>query len=373
MCSSETKDGVIRLKPFFVVGTRPEIIKMAPIIHECEKRGIDYHFLHTGQHYSKFLSNNFLEDMELREPDKNLEIGSGSHSEQTAKALVGIEKELVKVKPDVVLVQGDTNAVLAGALAAIKIQIPVGHVEAGLRSYDIRMPEEHNRRLTDHISEYLFAPTEQSADILRGENVWGKVFVTGNTAIDALEGFIQKAKVRKTITDELNLNEFALLTMHRAENVDDKKTLAGLIQGLLQLDVQIVFAAHPRTIDRLTKFDLMKEVSSSGMIHLIDPPGYLDFLALMESCSFVLTDSGGIQEEVTAPSINKNVFVLRTSTERPEAVKSGHAEVVGVNPTEFPKKIQSKLASGSEKPRPEPYGDGKASQRIIDILIEHLD
>ncbi|MHA2160589.1 MAG: non-hydrolyzing UDP-N-acetylglucosamine 2-epimerase, partial [Candidatus Thorarchaeota archaeon] len=177
-----------------MVGTRPEIIKMAPIVHECERRGIEYYLLHTGQHYSKNMSNKFFRDLELKDPHKNLNIGSGSHSEQTAKALVGIEKELVTVSPDVVLVLGDTNAVLSAALAAVKLNIPVGHVEAGLRSYDIRMPEEHNRRLTDHISEYLFAPTKKSAEILKGENIWGKVFVTGNTVIDVLEGLIPKTK-----------------------------------------------------------------------------------------------------------------------------------------------------------------------------------
>ena len=177
---------VTQLKPFFVVGTRPEIVKMAPIVHECERRNIDLFLLHTGQHYSDTMSKLFFRDLDLRDPDKNLNIGSGTQAEQTAKALVGIEKELVKERPDVVLVQGDTNAVLSAALAAAKLQIPVGHVEAGLRSYDTRMPEEHNRRLTDHVSDFLFAPTKKSAEILEGEKVWGKIFITGNTVIDAL-------------------------------------------------------------------------------------------------------------------------------------------------------------------------------------------
>ncbi|MHA1863567.1 MAG: non-hydrolyzing UDP-N-acetylglucosamine 2-epimerase, partial [Candidatus Thorarchaeota archaeon] len=172
------------MKPFFVIGTRPEIIKMAPIIHECERRDIDLFLLHTGQHYSESLSSQFFDDMSLRAPDMNLNIGSGTHSEQTAKALVGIEKALIKESPDVVLVQGDTNAVLSAALAAVKLGIPVGHVEAGLRSYDVRMPEEHNRRLTDHVSSYLFAPTQKSADILKSEQIWGEIFITGNTVID---------------------------------------------------------------------------------------------------------------------------------------------------------------------------------------------
>ncbi len=222
---------MICLKPFFVVGTRPEIIKMAPIIHEFKTRGVKPYLLHTGQHYSDSLSSQFFKDMSLDDPDLNLNIGSGTHSEQTAKALVGIEKALMQEQPDVVLVQGDTNAVLSAALAAVKVGIPVGHVEAGLRSYDIRMPEEHNRRLTDHISSYLFAPTKKSAEILREEKVWGKIFVTGNTVIDALESRIALIKKKKSLASGLGLKDFALLTMHRAENVDDKKILTGLVEG----------------------------------------------------------------------------------------------------------------------------------------------
>lgn len=356
------------MKPFFVIGTRPEIIKMTPIIHECERRNIELFLLHTGQHYSESLSSQFFDDMSLREPDMNLNIGSGTHSEQTAKALVGIEKALIKEKPDVVLVQGDTNAVLSAALAAAKLGIPVGHVEAGLRSYDIRMPEEHNRRLTDHVSSYLFAPTQKSADILKSEQVWGKIFITGNTVIDALESRIPMAQNRKTVADKIGLEKFVLLTMHRAENVDDKKILAGLLAGISSLESDIIFAAHPRTIARLKEFGLMSMVQENDRIHLVEPPGYLDFIALMKKCSFILTDSGGIQEEATAPSINKSVFVLRTSTERPESVDSGHATVVGIDPENFPKLISSAIEKGLEKDRKCPYGNGDASKKIIDAI-----
>ncbi|MGY5858298.1 MAG: UDP-N-acetylglucosamine 2-epimerase (non-hydrolyzing) [Candidatus Thorarchaeota archaeon] len=356
------------MRPFFVIGTRPEIIKMAPIIHECERRDIDLYLLHTGQHYSESLSSQFFDDMDLREPDMNLNIGSGTHSEQTAKALIGIEKALVKEKPDVVLVQGDTNAVLSAALAAAKLGIPVGHVEAGLRSYDIRMPEEHNRRLTDHVSSYLFAPTQKSADILKNEQVWGEILITGNTVIDALESRLPKVQNRKTVADELGLDEFVLLTMHRAENVDDKEILAGLLSGIYSLNTNIIFAAHPRTIARLNEFGLMTEVQANDQIHLVEPPGYLDFISLMKNCKYILTDSGGIQEEATAPSINKSVFVLRTSTERPEAVDSGHATVVGVSPDIFPKMISAASDQGLEKQRKCPYGDGNASRKIVDAI-----
>ncbi|MFW9842657.1 MAG: non-hydrolyzing UDP-N-acetylglucosamine 2-epimerase [Candidatus Thorarchaeota archaeon] len=356
-----------------MVGTRPEIVKMAPVIHECERRDIDLFLLHTGQHYSDNMSQMFFRDMDLRDPDKNLNIGSGTHSEQTAKALLGIEKELMKERPDVVLVEGDTNAVLSAALAAVKLHIPVGHVEAGLRSYDARMPEEHNRRLTDHVSEYLFAPTQKSADILKGENVWGKIFVTGNTVIDALEVLVQKVKGQRTVADDLGLKEFALLTMHRAENVDDKNTLSGLIKGLLELDTQILFPAHPRTATRLSEFGLSEEIEKSGKIHLVEPTGYLEFLALMKSCKFVLTDSGGIQEEVTAPSIKKKVFVLRTSTERPEAVDAGYATVVGVDPDVFPNKIRQEIEDGFSSMIGHPYGKGDASRKIINILLKQFE
>jgi UDP-N-acetylglucosamine 2-epimerase (non-hydrolysing) len=298
----------------------------------------------------------------------NLNIGSGTHSEQTAKALIGIEKALIKERPDVVLVQGDTNAVLSAALASAKLGIPVGHVEAGLRSYDIRMPEEHNRRLTDHVSTYLFAPTQKSADILKSEQVWGKIFITGNTVIDALESRLPKIQNRKTVADELGLDDFVLLTMHRAENVDDKEILTGLLLGIYSLDENIIFAAHPRTIARLKEYGLMNEVQSKEKIHIVEPPGYLDFLMLMKNCKYILTDSGGIQEEATAPSINKSVFVLRTSTERPESVESGHATVVGVSPDTFPGIITTVIEKGLEKQRKCPYGDGNASKKIVDAI-----
>ncbi len=357
---------------FFVVGTRPEIVKMAPIIKICDGKKIEYFVLHTGQHYSKNMSDFFIEDLGLTEPDKNLNIGSGTQAEQTANALVGIEKELNIQKPDVVLVQGDTNAVLSATLASVKLQIPVGHVEAGLRSYDIRMPEEHNRRVTDHCSKYLFAPTERSAKILKSENVWGDIFITGNTVIDALENRLPTARKRPDVIGHLKLNEFCLLTLHRAENVDSKAVLDGIITGLLELDENIVFPAHPRTIARLEQFDLMNMVKQSERIHIINPLGYLDFLNMMTRCAYVLTDSGGIQEEVTAPSINKRAFVLRTSTERPEAVDSGHVTVVGVNPDVFPEQIKSLTKSELKPSILSPYGKGDASKKIIDILINEL-
>ncbi len=344
---------------------------MAPIARELERRGIDYYLLHTGQHYSEFMSQSFFEDMGLREPDLNLQIGSGTHSQQTAKALVGIEEAVLKEDPDVVLVQGDTNAVLSATLAAVKVGVPVGHVEAGLRSYDRRMPEEYNRRLTDHASDYLFAPTKNAARTLQEENVWGKIIVTGNTVIDALEHRLPVAREKSTIIEDMQLNDFVLLTLHRAENVDHRMTLKGLVDGLFDLKEKILFPAHPRTVSRLKEFNLMDAILNSS-IRVIQPVGYLDFLTLLDACRFVITDSGGIQEEVTAPSLNKKVFVLRDTTERPEAVESGHSTVVGTDPHEFPVAIRSELKSGIEGQRECPYGSGDAAERIVEALITEI-
>jgi UDP-N-acetylglucosamine 2-epimerase (non-hydrolysing) len=360
---------VITLRVAIILGTRPEIVKMAPVVHECERRGIDLFLLHTGQHFSDDMSRSFFRDLDLRDPDKNLHIGSGTHAEQTAKAMIGVEKELVNYKPDVVLVEGDTNAVLSAAIAAVKLNIPVGHVEAGLRSYDYRMPEEHNRRLTDHASSFLFAPTATSANTLRREHVWGKVFITGNTVIDALEELVEKAGSRALAMDLPD--QYVLLTLHRAENVDDPQVLSGILKGILSIGKSIVFPAHPRTLERLKQFGLLDVITSSPLMNLMDPVGYLDFIGLIARAEYILTDSGGIQEEITAPSINKRAFVLRTSTERPEAVESGHVVVVGVDPQRFPGIIESEEKIMHEKSK-SPYGDGDAAKKIVEILINEL-
>ncbi|MHA2082921.1 MAG: non-hydrolyzing UDP-N-acetylglucosamine 2-epimerase [Candidatus Thorarchaeota archaeon] len=279
------------MKLFLVIGTRPEIIKMSPIVHECVRRGVDFYLLHTGQHYSSDMSDSFFDDLGMRVPDKNLDIGSGTHSEQTAKGLVGIERELIEQKPSVVVAVGDTNAVLSAALAAAKLRTPFAHVESGLRSYDRRMPEEHNRRLADHVSDFLFAPTEASANILRKENVWGEIFVTGNTVIDALENRLPFAKEKHEIHTQYGMKEFALLTLHRAENVDDKEILEGIITGLISLEDEILFPAHPRTIARLNEFNLNRIIDASDSIRVIEPVGYLEFLSLLRACRFILTES----------------------------------------------------------------------------------
>jgi UDP-N-acetylglucosamine 2-epimerase (non-hydrolysing) len=357
-----------------VIGTRPEIIKMAPIVFELKRRGIPYDLIHTGQHYDRELSEVFFDELELPRPDCILSIGSGSPAEQTGNAMIAIEKEIVARESEVVLVQGDTNTVLAGALAGSKAGFPVGHVEAGLRSYDLRMPEEYNRILTDHISTYLFAPTKANVANLKRESVPGKIFVTGNTVIDACNRYVPMAEKKSKILKGLKFKEFCLATAHRAENVDDPAVLANFIEIFSNCPVPVVFSVHPRTKKMLAKSPLGKKVEKSKNVKLVGPQGYFDFLTLMRHSKFIMTDSGGIQEEATAPSINKRTFVLRLSTERPEAVTSGHATVVGVKPRGVLTAIEEYVAKGCPAPkRSSPYGNGDAAKKTIDFLMGEME
>jgi len=356
-----------------VIGTRPEIIKMAPIVFELKRRSIPFNLIHTGQHYDKALSEVFFDELELPRPDSFLSIGSGSAAEQTGRAMIEIEKEIIARRPDVVLVQGDTNTVLAGALAGSKAGFPVGHVEAGLRSYDLRMPEEYNRILADHISAFLFAPTEVNLANLTKEAVTGRIFVTGNTVIDSCNRYAPIAEKKSKVMSEIKFKKFCLATAHRAENVDDPKVLGNFVEIFSRSPLPVVFPVHPRTRKLLDGSRLGAIVEKSENIQLIDPQGYFDFLTLMRRCEFIMTDSGGIQEEATAPSINKRVFVLRLSTERPEAVASGHATVVGTEPGNVLCEISAYVSGGCAPPASNcPYGNGDAAQKTVEHLMEEI-
>lgn len=351
-----------------VVGTRPEIIKMAPVVKALQNQRSPFILVHTAQHYDYNLSQQFFEELELPKPDYSLRIGSGTHAEQTARAMVAIEKTIVEEKPELVLVEGDTNTALATGLAAVKLHTPIGHVEAGLRSYDLRMPEEHNRRILDHVSTYLFAPTEKAAEILRKEDVWGKIFVTGNTVIDACIRHLPIAEKRSKIMDNIKNRNFALVTAHRAENVDNSENLEKIVEIILSLPLPSVYPVHPRTKNRLTRINLWRKLSRSGIVQLLPPVGYLDFLLLMKESTIILTDSGGIQEEATSPNIRKRVLVLRKSTERPEAVEAGFAKVVGLDPKNVLREVEDALKRRRDLPKSSPFGDGDAGERIAKIV-----
>ena len=366
-----------------ILGTRPEIIKMAPIIDEISKRSIPQIVLHTGQHYDKEMSDNFFRDLEIPTPDYNINVGSGTHGKQTGLMMEGIEKVLLQEKPDIVLVQGDTNAVLAGALVAAKLHIAVGHVEAGLRSFDLTMPEEINRRAADVCSQMYFIPTEESAINLLAEGYSRKnLIITGNTVVDACfrhleiakkKGFEEKALADLDIE---NMDNIITLTMHRAENVDDEKRVTSIVEALKELDdMNIIFPIHPRTKNTLKNFGLFDELNDLEHIHIIKPIGYLDFLQLTSLSSLILTDSGGLQEE--AITLDVPALTLRYNTERPETVTAGGNILVGADKKAILENVD-KILNDKEfcekmKNAKNPYGDGDAAIKTVDAIEKYYD
>ena len=354
------------MKAAIILGTRPEIIKMSPVIRELERQELDYFILHTGQHYSYSMDRLFFEELDLPEPKYNLDVGSGTHAEETAKMLTGVETVLLEENPDVVLVEGDTNSVLAGALAAVKLGVKVGHVEAGLRSYDRGMPEETNRVLTDHMSDFLFAPTEGARRNLLREGVPdSKIFVTGNTIVDVA---VQNSGLLNNPSDTLNDlsaegNEYFLVTVHRQENVDDRERFQGILDGLRiirdEFGLPLIYPIHPRAKKRISEFALNPEG-----VTLIEPVGYLRFLRLESKAKLILTDSGGIQEE--ACILGVPCVTLRYNTERPETLEVGSNVLAGTRPEEIVK--MTRLMLGGSKSWKNPFGDGKAGKNIVKIL-----
>jgi UDP-N-acetylglucosamine 2-epimerase (non-hydrolysing) len=355
-----------------VAGTRPEIVKMAPIIRALEAKSLPYIFVHCGQHYDYNMSQQFIEELELPEPHYGFKVKAYSPGLQTARILMLIERVVKKEEPKVVLVEGDTNGVLASALATVKLNIPVGHVEAGLRSFDLRMPEEHNRRLVDHMSKYLFAPTDTARKHLENENVWGSIYVTGNTVIDAVIQHMHLAEKKSKIMQQIRFKRFALITAHRAENVDNPSVLKSFVETFAESPIPIVYPIHPRSKKRLRQQKMLKKLSHAENVQLLPPLGYFDFLMLMKNCTLIITDSGGIQEEATAPPIRKPVLVIRLSTERPEVVEAGFAKVVGVEKDHVLKGIEQTLEKKGALPQTSPYGDGRAAEKIVEILKGEL-
>lgn len=354
------------MKLAIVVGTRPEIIKMAPIVRACIARNVPYALLHTGQHYSYEMDGVFFEELGLPTPHRNLAVGSGTQPYQIGAIVTGIEPILHEVAPDVVLVEGDTNSVLAAALTANKCGIAVGHVEAGLRSYDRGMPEELNRILTDHLSDHLFAPTDHARDILLGEGIAAeRIHVSGNTVVDEL--MLQRARAdRPGLLDkfEVAARGYALATVHRAENTDVPRRLQGIIDGLARmsraLGVPVLAALHPRTVARMGALGM----SMDGTVRVLPPLSYLDFLGLHLHALVVLTDSVGLQEE--ACSLQVPCVTLRDNTERPESVTVGANVLAGAEPDRIVAAARAMIA----KPRdwPNPFGDGRSGERIVELL-----
>ncbi|AXG06291.1 UDP-N-acetylglucosamine 2-epimerase (non-hydrolyzing) [Haloplanus rubicundus] len=351
----------------FVLGTRPEIIKLSPVIRACQRRDVSFSLTHTGQHYSDELDSVFFEQLDLPIPDHNLAVGSGSHGRQTGEMITEIESVLQSTRPEVVLVQGDTNSVLAGTIAATKMDgIEVGHVEAGLRSFDRDMPEEINRRLADHAADYLFPPTETSRDQLLQEGLpeeW--ITVTGNTIVDAVQQNVEIAHEESRVLSELELDEeFALLTAHRAENVDNRDRFRNLLNSVSKAatehDLSVVYPIHPRAAKRLSEFG----INIPEGIKLVDPQEFLDFLLLEDKARIVFTDSGGVQEESCI--LQTPCITLRDNTERPETVEVGANRVVGVQPDDVARAVREMLTI--ERNWENPFGDGTAAEQILDAI-----
>ena len=354
------------LKICSVIGARPQFIKASPL-SSALKDNFHEIMINTGQHYDHEMSATFFEELSLPEPNYNLEIGSGKHGEQTAAMLSSMEEIFIKENPDAVMVYGDTNSTIAGALAAAKLHIPVIHVEAGLRSYNKRMPEEINRIVTDHVSDFLFVPSETSKKNLLKEGIIKGVHVVGDIMYDSILMHGPRAREKSNILSKLKIkNEnYYLATIHRAENTDTESRLQSIFESFSKIKATLILPLHPRTKKYINKYSLIP----ADNIKIIDPVGYLDMLRLMQQSSAVLTDSGGVQKE--AYYLKVPCITLRSETEWIETVEVGWNKVVDADPAEILKAVNNS-EKVKERSHTELYGDGDTAKQIVDTLISGL-
>jgi len=369
------------IKVVVVAGARPNFMKIAPIYHslvarkgEAASLGLDLsvQIVHTGQHYDSTMSDVFFTDLGLPAPDRHLEVGSGTHAEQTARVMMAFEKVVLEERPDVVVVVGDVNSTIACALTSKKLGVPVAHVEAGLRSFDMGMPEEINRKLTDAISDFLFVTEESGIRNLRNEGVpQGRIFMVGNVMIDTLLRNlvrIENGSVTPSTAVRTHCpvgSRYAVLTLHRPSNVDDRESMIPLWDAIRRVarEIPIIFPVHPRTRSRIAEYDL-----DTGEIALIEPIGYIDMLYAVKGATMVLTDSGGLQEETTVLGVP--CITIRENTERPVTVEIGTNYLVGTNPDAIVSTALLVLLGKSKHGTIPPLWDGKASERISDIILK---
>jgi len=370
---------------FLVVGARPNFMKAAALCRAFRKQRIRVELCHTGQHYDRVMSDSFFRQLGLPRPKYALGIGSGSHAEQTGRAMIGIEKALLESRPGMVMVVGDVNSTVAGALAAVKLHVPVAHVEAGLRSGDRRMPEEINRIVTDAVSDYCFVTEEDGRKNLRREGFdMKRVFLVGDVMVDTLLHFKPRAaRLKRARRLGLSSTGYALSTLHRPGNVDEEKTLSGLVGAFEEIaeSLPFVLAAHPRTRQRLKRFGLLKrfeELKTSRSrnpqnagpgLWLLPPQEYLDFMSLVMDCRIMLTDSGGLQEETSVLGVP--CLTLRWNTERPVTLREGTSKLVGNDPARVLRAARRAMASPRRKRRVRLW-DGKAGGRIAKIVARIL-
>ena len=386
------------MKVMSIVGARPQFIKTAPVIRAIDRNNeknplkIQHILVHTGQHYDENMTRIFFDELEIPKPEYNLEVGSGPHGEQTARMMQGIEEVLIKEKPNMTIVYGDTNSTLAGALTAVKLHIPVAHVEAGLRSYNKRMPEEINRVVTDHISDVLFCPTANAVNNLRKEgfvkikdiNNYGKtdpdrsydllqplVINVGDVMFDSILKYAELADLRSDILAKLDLKKkgYVLVTMHRAENTDNKERLRGIFKALKKInkDIRIILPIHPRTRKAVKE----SRIDLSGL-KVIEPVSYLDLICLEKNAKVICTDSGGMQKEAYFCKVP--CITIRSETEWEETLESGWNRLVEAEPGRIQTCMEDVISdSWDTKPQMSQFGDGKAAEKIYRVISSVLE
>lgn len=345
-----------------IVGARPEFVQAAPVSQALRRKHVEV-LVHTGQHYDYQMSQVFFQDLAIPQPDYNLGVGSGSHGRQTAEMLAGLEDLMLKERPEWVIVRGDTNSTVAGALAAAKLGIPLAHVESGARSFDRTMPEEINRVVTDHVSDLLFCVAPSAVDNLAAEGLTRGVHYVGDVMYDAVLQYLPAARATSRIAAQLGLGlgpkSYFLATVHRAANTDDPERLARIVEGLNRIEGTVVFPVHPRTRKRLDQFGL----SFRPNVRAIEPVGYLDMLALEAGARKILTDSGGVTRE--AYFVGVPCITLRAETEHVETVEHGWNVLVDADPSRIVAAARSFEPSGAQ---PSVYGDGTAAEKIVNVL-----
>ncbi len=354
------------MKILTVIGARPQFIKAATVSNKLRENGNSEILVHTGQHYDNNMSDIFFEELGIPKPDYNLNIGSSNHGHQTGNMLIALEDIYLKEKPDMVLVYGDTNSTLAGALCASKLLIPVAHVEAGLRSFNMAMPEEQNRILTDHISNLLFAPTGTAVANLSKENITSGVHNTGDVMYDAINLFKERAKKVSTIAKDLNLDSesYILSTIHRAENTNSIERLTSIINALSSCNKKIILPLHPRTKKFIQEYNL----KIGDNVQIIEPVGYLDMISLQENACKIVTDSGGVQKE--AYFLKKPCITMRDETEWIETVQNGWNTIVGSDTAKILNAIENFNPTGTPASA---FGNGDTSTIITNIIKEYLN
>ncbi|MDD3049527.1 MAG: UDP-N-acetylglucosamine 2-epimerase (non-hydrolyzing) [Candidatus Cloacimonetes bacterium] len=362
------------MKIHLIVGARPNFMKIAPLYKELAKYSdiFQVKLIHTGQHYDERMSKFFFDELQLPVPDKYLEVGSASHGVQTARIMERYEEVLFEEKPDLVVVAGDVNSTMACALDAVKMHIPVAHLEAGLRSFDMSMPEEINRIVTDSISDYLLTPSPDGDENLIKEGITKeKIFRVGNIMIDSLIQYLDKSE-SSTIHTELNLQKgkYCLITLHRPSNVDHKENLATILGSFKEIakETVLVFPMHPRTLKNIEKMGLKNVLESILQLRIVPPVGYYDFIHLQRYAKFIVTDSGGIQEESTF--MNVPCLTLRDNTERPITVTQGSNILVKLNKSEIIQEVEKILQGNIKKAQIPDLWDGKTAERIVEIFMK---